>query len=163
MQLDVGRVLKDLFFSQSSDLSGTLWPLTTLVPGARHEDSGSDDEGSLWNDGASATSEASSLAPDNEAEAVDESSKVEEFESKLREALELATQKSAAGRLKALEAICGAFLKRYCPDFIDNQQVLNNIKIKTLSLSLQLKKFSIKIKGLHTYYSDSFTHYNCEF
>jgi len=91
--------------------------------GARHEDSGSDDEGSLWNDGASATSEASSLAPDNEAEAVDESSKVEEFESKLREALELATQKSAAGRLKALEAICGAFLKRYCPDFIDNQQV----------------------------------------
>ena len=132
MQLDVDRVLKDLIFSQSSDLSGTL-PLTTLVPGARHEDSGSDDEGSLWNDGASATSEASSLAPDNEAEAVDESSKVEEFESKLREALELATQKSAAGRLKALEAICGAFLKRYCPDFIDNQQVLNNIKIKTLT------------------------------
>ena len=94
---------------------------------------------------------------------MDESSKVEEFESKLREALELATQKSAAGRLKALEAICGAFLKRYCPDFIDNQQVLINIKIKTLSLSLQIKKFSIKIKGLHTDYSDSFTHYNCEF
>ena len=45
------------------------------------------------------------------------------FESKLREALELATQKSAAGRVKAMEAICGAFLKRYCPDFVENQQV----------------------------------------
>ena len=46
------------------------------------------------------------------------------FEAKLREALELATQKSATGRLKALEALCGAFLKRYCPDFIENQQVI---------------------------------------
>ena len=45
------------------------------------------------------------------------------FESKLREALELATQKSAAGRVKAMEAICGAFLRRYCPDFVENQQV----------------------------------------
>ena len=45
------------------------------------------------------------------------------FEAKLREALELATQKSAARRLKALEAICGAFLRRYCPDFVENQQV----------------------------------------
>ena len=45
------------------------------------------------------------------------------FESKLREALELATQKSASGRVKAMEAICGAFLKRYCPDFVENQQV----------------------------------------
>merc|ERR1712029_712832 len=44
---------------------------------------------------------------------------IEMFESKLREALELATQKSAAGRVKALEAICGAFLKRYCPDVIE--------------------------------------------
>ena len=42
----------------------------------------------------------------------------------MREALELATQKSAAGRQKALEALCGALLKRYCPDFIENQQVI---------------------------------------
>lgn len=52
------------------------------------------------------------------------------FESKLREALELATQKSAAGRVKALEAICGAFLKRYCPDFVENQQVVMNITLQ---------------------------------
>ena len=44
-------------------------------------------------------------------------------EARLREALELATQKSAAGRLKALEVLCGALLRRYCPDFIENQQV----------------------------------------
>ena len=92
---------------------------------ARNEDGqyASDDEGSMCNDAASVTSEAGSLAPDTETEAVDESSKVEMYEAKLREALELATQKSAAGRLKALEAICQAFLKRYCPDFIENQQV----------------------------------------
>jgi len=92
---------------------------------ARNEEghSGSDDEGSLFNDGASVTSEASSFAPDTDPEAVDESSKVEMHEARLREALELATQKSAAGRLKALESLCGALLRRYCPDFIENQQV----------------------------------------
>ena len=80
---------------------------------ARNEDDhgNSDDEGSLCNDAASVTSEAGSFTPDTETEAVDESSKVEMFEAKLREALELATQKSAAGRLQALQAICGAFLK----------------------------------------------------
>ena len=55
---------------------------------------------------------------------MDESSKDEMFEAKMREALELATQKSAAGRLKALEALCVTLLKRYCPDFIENQQVI---------------------------------------
>ena len=91
---------------------------------------GSDDDGSMFNDNASVMSEASSYSPDMEdvgggagSQAVDESSKVEMFESKLKEALELATQKSAGGRVKALEAICGAFLKRYCPDFVENQQV----------------------------------------
>merc|ERR1712172_343797 len=75
-------------------------------PGGRSEDaSGSDDEGSLFNDGASVTSEASSFAPDTDPEAVDESSKDEMFEAKMREAL------------------CVALLKRYCPDFIENQQV----------------------------------------
>ena len=92
---------------------------------ARNEDDhgNSDDEGSLCNDAASVTSEAGSFTPDTETGALDESSKVEMFEAKLREALELATQKSAAGRLQALQAICDAFLKRYCPDFIENQQV----------------------------------------
>jgi len=90
---------------------------------ARNEDGPnvSDDEGSLCNDADSVTSEASSQV--TETDAVDESSQVELFEAKLREALELATQKSASGRLKALEALCGALLKRYCPDFIENQQM----------------------------------------
>ena len=102
--------------------------LTVLFLG-RVEDgaSGSDDEGSMFNDNASVMSEASSYSPDMEeggaGSGVDESSKVEMFESKLKEALELATQKSAGGRVKALEAICVAFLKRYCPDFVENQQV----------------------------------------
>ena len=83
----------------------------------------------MFNDNASVMSEASSYSPDMEevggagSGGVDESSKVEMFESKMKEALELATQKSAGGRVKALEAICGAFLKRYCPDFVENQQV----------------------------------------
>ena len=86
----------------------------------------------MFNDNASVISEASSFSPDmdditNPGSGVDESAKVEMFESKVKEALELATQKSAAGRVKALEAICSAFLKRYCPDFVENQQV--NLKI----------------------------------
>ena len=70
-----------------------------IFSGARSEDaSGSDDEGSLFNDGASVThiidqshasiitinqsqvtSEASSFAPDTDPEAVDESSKVRQL------------------------------------------------------------------------------------
>jgi len=90
--------------------------------------SGSDDDGSMFNDNASVISEASSFSPDMDditspGSGVDESAKVEMFESKVKEALELATQKSAGGRVKALEAICSAFLKRYCPDFVENQQM----------------------------------------
>lgn len=96
-------------------------------PGARLEEnhSGTDDEGSVYNDGASMTSETSTIHGDTEegTSGVDESSKIEIFESKLKEAMELATQKSAAGRVKALESICSAFQKRYCPDFIENQQM----------------------------------------
>ena len=99
-----------------------------LFTGGRQEDghSGSDDDGSMFNDNASMSSEVSSIAPEDDGvnNGIDESSKIEMFESKLKEALELATQKSAAGRVKAIEAICGAFLKRYCPDFVDNQQVI---------------------------------------
>merc|ERR1712227_349365 len=71
------------------------------------------------------TSETSTIHGDAEdgTTGVDESSKIEIFESKLKEALELATQKSAAGRVKALDAICSAFQKRFCPDFIENQQM----------------------------------------
>jgi len=97
-------------------------------PGARLEEnySGTDDDGSVYNDGASVTSETSTIHGgdlEDGTNGVDESSKVEIFESKLKEALELATQKSAGGRVKALESICSAFQKRYCPDFIENQQM----------------------------------------
>ena len=66
------------------------------------------------------------------------------FEAKLREALELATQKSAAGRLKALEALCGAFLRRYCPDFIENQQVTRPaLKMKYLNRAADILRLVI--------------------
>jgi len=86
------------------------------------ENSDSDDEGSMFNDGASVVSEASTVQGEAE-EGVDETSQLEQFEGKIKDAIELATQKSAAGRVKALDAICTGFLKRYCPDFVENQQM----------------------------------------
>ena len=102
--------------------------LRSLYPsGARLEEnySGTDEDGSVYNDGASVTSETSTVHGDLEdgGGGVDESSKMEIFESKLKEALELATQKSAGGRVKALDSLCSAFQKRYCPVLIENQQV----------------------------------------
>jgi len=82
-----------------------------------------DDEGSVFNDGASVTSEASTVFQEDVDDGVDESSQVEQFEGKIKDAIELATQKSVAGRVKAIDAICTGFLKRYCPDFIENQQM----------------------------------------
>jgi len=82
-----------------------------------------DDEGSVFNDGASVTSEASTVFQEDVDDGVDESSQIEQFEGKIKDAIELATQKSAAGRVKAMDAICTGFLKRYCPDFIENQQM----------------------------------------
>jgi len=100
---------------------------TKSKPGARLEEnySGTDEDGSVYNDGASVTSETSTVHGDLEdgGGGVDESSKMEIFESKLKEALELATQKSAGGRVKALDSLCSAFQKRYCPDLIENQQM----------------------------------------
>jgi len=91
-------------------------------PKMKIENSDSDDEGSMFNDGASVVSEASTVQGEAE-EGVDESSQLEQFEGKIKDAIELATQKSAAGRVKALDAICTGFLKRYCPDFVENQQM----------------------------------------
>lgn len=82
-----------------------------------------DDDGSVFNDGASVTSEASTVFQEDVDDGIDESSQVEQFEAKIKDAIELATQKSAAGRVKAIDAICTGFLKRYCPDFIENQQM----------------------------------------
>jgi len=86
------------------------------------ENSETDEEGSVFNDGASVTSEVSTVQGDVE-DGVDETSEIEQFEGKLKDAIELASQKSAAGRVKALDAICTGFLKRYYPDFVENQQM----------------------------------------
>jgi len=47
----------------------------------------------------------------------------EEWEGKVKEAIDLAGQKSAAGRVKAVEALCTGLLRRYSPDFLENQQL----------------------------------------
>lgn len=91
---------------------------------------GSDDEGSYFNDTDSVISlqsEASTIADDlmvggNGGSGVDDSSAEEIFEGKMKDAMDLAMEKSAATRTKGLEAMCSGMLKRYMPDFIDNRK-----------------------------------------
>ena len=45
------------------------------------------------------------------------------FEEKVKEAMDLASQKSAAGRATALDSICRAFCKKYVPDFVEDRRV----------------------------------------
>lgn len=86
--------------------------------------SGSEDEGSVFNDNASMSSmpvsETSNAVNDDQ---VDESSAEEVFESKFKDALDLASAKAVATRVKGLDALCQALLKRYIPDFLDNQKM----------------------------------------
>jgi len=97
--------------------------------GVRIENGASDDDaGSVFNDNASqmsASSECSFFQTEqpNTEEPVDELSQEEQFLEKVKEAIDLATQKSAPGRTKAIDAVCHAFLKRYMPDFVDNRRV----------------------------------------
>jgi len=91
--------------------------------GKKVEISDSDDDGSIFNDGESVTSEASAVLNSGAEDGVDETSQIEQYEAKMKDAIELATQKAAAGRVKALDAICSGFLKRYHPDFISNQKM----------------------------------------
>lgn len=88
---------------------------------------GSDDDASLFNDTASMVSlqsEASTVADDlMVGGGADESSAEEVYEEKMKDALDLASEKAAATRTKGLEALCSGLLKRYMPDFIDNQKV----------------------------------------
>jgi len=89
---------------------------------------GSDDD-SVFNDNVSVVSNVSSgsLMKDeglNGADGgVDEISQEEVFEEKLQEAMDLASQKSAQGRTMALESMCTAFIKKFIPDFVDNQRM----------------------------------------
>ena len=54
---------------------------------------------------------------------IDEFSQEEVFEEKLREAMDLAGQKSAQGRTMALESMCTAFLKKFIPDFVEDRRM----------------------------------------
>jgi len=97
--------------------------VTKTGRGNAQGDSGSDDEGSVFNDNASlcsmAVSEASTAVQD---EQMDESSAEEAFESKFKDAIDLASEKAVATRTKGIEALCQGLLKRYMPDFLENQK-----------------------------------------
>lgn len=85
----------------------------------------SDDEGS-FNDAASMVSdvsEVSTVRGDEGGEEGVEENGQEQWEGKVKEAIDLAGQKSAAGRVKAVEALCTGLLRRYSPDFLENQQM----------------------------------------
>jgi len=90
--------------------------------GKGRAESGSDDEGSVFNDNESlvsmGVSEASTLHEEN----MDESSAEEVLESKFKDAIDLATEKSAATRVKGLDAMCQGMLKRYVPDFMEGRR-----------------------------------------
>ena len=54
---------------------------------------------------------------------IDELSQEEVFEEKLREAMDLASQKSAQGRTMALESMCTAFNKKFIPEFVEDRRM----------------------------------------
>lgn len=93
----------------------------------------SDDNESVNNDNASVISNTSAdpymkdfegttgtVAEDDGA---DDLTQDEIFEEKLRETIDLATQKSANGRVEALNALSKAFGKKFVPEFVDNQKL----------------------------------------
>jgi len=97
------------------------------VPRTDALSSGSDDDGSMFNDTASMISLPVSEASTMENEAaplglVDETSAEEAYENKLKDAIDLAMEKAAATRIKGLEALCSGLLKRYLPDFLDDRR-----------------------------------------
>ena len=65
----------------------------------------SDDEGGEFNDNASLVSdvsEVSTVRGDSAEEGVDETSQQENWEAKVKEAIDMASQKSTAGRVKVI-------------------------------------------------------------
>ena len=67
---------------------------------------------------------------------VDELSQEEAFEEKLRDAMDLASQKSAQGRTMALESMCTAFNKKFIPEFVEDRRmtITGNLKKKHLKV-----------------------------
>jgi len=93
---------------------------------------GSDDNESVINDNMSVISNASadSYMKDFEGggntaeeDGNEDLTQSELFEEKLRETIDLATQKSANGRVEALKALSKAFGKKFVPEFVDNQKL----------------------------------------
>lgn len=101
-------------------------------------DTGSDDD-TVFNDNASVISNASEQSymrddvgglgangiAENDGDGGDDGglNQDEVFEEKLRDAIEMATQKSAAGRVNALNGIATAFAKKFVPDFVENRRM----------------------------------------
>jgi len=94
----------------------------------------SDDNDSVFNDNASVVSIASAdsmkdlegnsgNAGGGEDDGADDLTQDELFEEKLRETIDLATQKSANGRVEALNGLCRAFGKKLIPEFVDNRRL----------------------------------------
>lgn len=85
---------------------------------ANDHSGGSDDEGSVYNEAGSVSSiggvSEASTAGGGE---VEEFSEGEQFEGKMKDAMELATEKSAATRIKGLDMLCNGLLKRYYNQF----------------------------------------------
>jgi len=94
---------------------------------------GSDENDSVANDNVSVISNASedSYMKDfegtggnkGEEDTTEDLTQNEVFEEKLRETIDLASQKSAAGRVDALNGLCKAFGKKFVPEFVDNQKL----------------------------------------
>jgi len=82
---------------------------------------GSDDEDSLYNDAGSVSSMGISEVS-TAVEEEDMGSPSEIYESKIKDAIDLATEKAAATRIKGIDYICTGLLKRYCPDFIEGRK-----------------------------------------
>lgn len=108
--------------------------------GANRLDQGSDED-AVFNDNASVVSVASSGSLANKDEGifngadggVDEQSQEEIFEEKLKEAMELALEKSAQSRTMAIESMCVAFNKKFIPEFvIDRRMTITDIVEKAL-------------------------------
>lgn len=101
--------------------------------GANRPDGGTSDDESVFNDNASVVSNVSSGSYMKEDVAngdgnaaggqVDELSQDEIFEEKLREAMDLASQKSGQGRTSALISISTAFMKKLVPDFVEDRRM----------------------------------------
>lgn len=105
-------------------------PRNPLAGKGRTGENGSDDDS---NDNASVFSYASDVSndhgnPNNAHGSGDENNddkltSDEVFEEKLREAMDMATQKSANGRVNALKGLQKAFAKRLVSDFVDDRRM----------------------------------------